>query len=98
MIKLMPKLVAGCGGQCVMAWFFYRSQVVSHMSWADSEWVVFGLPLATGFAFYTWIMIHSAFPQMSVVKRAVVILVISAAVAVISSILGSIIGFNLYGT
>jgi hypothetical protein len=96
--KLILKLVIVFGGQAVMAWLLYRSRALLHSSWAGSDLIVLGLPLVLGFAAYTWILFQSAFPRMSPLKRAIAILGLSAGGAVISSLLGTLIAFNLYGT
>ena len=98
MIRLMPKLLAVFGSQCVMAWFFYRSRALLHSSWTDSDLVVFGLPVAVGFAVSAVVMFRAAFPKMPTSRRIPAILGLSAGSAVISSFVGTVIGFNLDGT
>ena len=81
------------GAEAAMAWFFYRSRAVSHASWTESDFVVFGLPLLVGFA-VSLLVLFLGFPQMSAGKR----MTMSAVGAVISSFVGTVIAFNLYGT
>ncbi len=94
MIVMLPLVF---GAQGVMAWFYYRSRVVSHASWADSDFVVFDLPLVVGFAVSACILFFR-FPLMSISKRIGVTFALSVAGAVISSFVGTVIAFNLYGT
>ena len=91
--KLMLRLPLVFGAQGAMAWFFYRSRVVSHASWTESDFVVFGLPLLVGFA-VSLLVLFLGFPQMPAGKR----MTMSAVGAVISSFVGTVIAFNLYGT
>ena len=85
------------GTQGVMAWLFYRSRAVSHASWADSDFVVFDLPLVVGFTVSASILFFR-FPQMSISKPMGITFGLSALGAVISSFVGTVIAFNLYGT
>ncbi|SRR5712692_2713892 len=98
MSKLVLKLAIVFGGQSVMAWLFYRSRALLHSSWADSDLTVFSLPFAVGLTVSAWIMFSTGFTRMSTSKRTAVILAISAGGAVVDSFLGTVIGFNLYGT
>ena len=98
MTKLILKLLVICAGQAVMAWLFYRSRAVSHSSWADSDFVVFGVPLIVGFVVFMAVLFPSAFPTLPTSKRAPAIFGLAASGALISSFIGTVIGFNLYGT
>jgi hypothetical protein len=98
MTRLIPKLLIVFVGQSVMAWFFYRSRVISHSVWTDSDLIVFDLPLALGFVVSAMVLYLSAFPALPPFKRALAVFVIAAGGAVISSFIGTVIGFNLYGT
>jgi len=93
MRKLIVTLPIVFAAEVAMAWFFYRSRVVSHASWTKSDFVVFGLPLLVGFA-VSLLLLFLSFPQMSNGKR----MTMSAVGAVISSFVGTVIAFNLYGT
>ena len=95
--KLIVTLPIVFGAQGVMAWLFYRSRAVSHASWTDSDFVVFGFPLVLGFTVSVCILFFS-FPPMSASKRMTVIFGLSAIGAVVSSYVGTVIAFNLYGT
>jgi len=97
MNKLIFTLPLVLGAQGAMAWFFYRSRAVSHASWTDSDIVVFALPLVVGFAVSAWVLFLS-FPRMSSSKRMIATVGLSAVCAVISSFVGTLIAFNLYGT
>ena len=83
--------------QSAMGWVFYRSRVVSHAAWTDSDFVVFGVPLLLGIGMATCILFLS-FPKIPAVKRLLVSLGASATGAVISSFAGALIAFNLYWT
>ena len=93
MTKLILKLAVVFAIQGVMAWFFYRCRVVSHASWADSDFVVFALPLLVGFAVAACVLFFG-FHR----KRMAAALGLSAAGAVVGSFAGTVIAFNLYGT
>ena len=80
MRKLIVTLPMVFGAEAAMAWFFYRSRAVSHASWTESDFVVFGLPLLVGFA-VSLLVLFLGFPQMSALKR----MTMSAVGAVISS-------------
>ena len=95
--KLIVTLLMVFGAQGALAWLLYRSRAVSHASWTDSDFVVFGLPLVVGFAVSVSVLFFS-FPQMSASKRMTAIFGLSAVGAVISSFVGTVIAFNLYGT
>jgi hypothetical protein len=97
MSKLILTLPLVFGAQGAMAWFFYRSRAVSHASWTNSDFVVFGLPLAIGFAVSACILFFT-FPQMSASKRMTAIFGLSTVGAAISSFVGTVIAVNLYGT
>ena len=98
MSKLIPKLLVVSFVQALMAWFFYRCRVRSHSHWTDSDFIVFGVPLLAGFAAFALILFRSAFAKRSSSKRGVIIFGISAGGALLSSFVGAIVGFNLYGT
>jgi hypothetical protein len=83
--------------QGAMEWFFYRSRVVSHAAWTDSDLVVFGVPLVCGFVAAACILVLS-FPRASALKRVLVACGASAAGAFLSSFAGALVAFNLYGT
>src|SRR5947207_8002385 len=68
MVKLIVTLPVVFGAQGVMAWLFYRSRAVSHASWTDSDFVVFGLPLVLGFAVSVCVLFFR-FPPMSASRR-----------------------------
>ena len=93
MTKLIFKLAVIFGIQGVMAWFFYRCRVISHESWAGSDFVVFVLPLLVGFAVAACVLFFS-FHR----KRIAATLGLSAVGAVVASFAGTVIAFNLYGT
>ena len=93
MTKLVLTVAPIFGAQGAMAWLFYRSRVVSHASWTDSDLVVFGLPLVAG-AVVSFGVLFFRFPQISVSKR----FGISGVGAVFSSFVGTTVAFNLYGT
>ena len=93
----MLRLPLVFGAQCAMAWFFYRSRTVSHAIWTNSDFVVFGLPLVVGFAVATGILFLSL-PQVSAPKRMAATVGLAAAGAAVSSLVGTMIAFNLYGT
>ena len=93
MTKLILKLAVVFGIQGVMAWFFYRCRVISHESWAGSDFVVFVLPLLLGFAVAAWVLFLS-FHR----RRIAATLGLSAVGAVVASFAGTMIAFNLYGT
>jgi len=79
-----------------MALLFYRSRAVSHSTWADSDLVVFALPLIAGFAVFGCVL-FCGLPK-SVAKRRTAVLGLSAFGAVLSSLVGTVIAFNLYRT
>src|SRR6266566_4672761 len=95
--KLIITLALVFGAQGVMAWLFYRSRALSHASWTSSDFVVFVLPFVAGFVVSACILFFS-FPQMSISKRMGFAFGLSAVGAVISSFVGTVIAFNLYGT
>jgi hypothetical protein len=97
MNKLMLRLPVVFGAQGTMAWFFYRSRTVSHAFWTDSDFVVFGLPLVTGFAVSACILFLS-FPQVSASKRVAATFGLSSVGAAVASFVGTVVAFNLYGT
>ena len=80
-----------------MAWFFYRNRAVSHALWADSDVVVFDLPFLVGFAASACVLFMSL-PHISTSKRMAATFGLSAVGAVVSSFVGTVIAFNLYGT
>ena len=85
------------GAQVAMALFFYRSRAVSHASWTESDWVVFGFPTLAGFAAFAFISFLSI-PYESPATRTVVALGLSVTAAVISFFVGMLIAVNVYGT
>ena len=96
----MSKLVAlpvVFGAQGAIQWFFYRSRVVSRATWADSDLVVFGLPLALGAAAAAYILFMSL-SRVSTPKRILISLAGSCVGALLSSYAGVVVAFNLYGT
>jgi hypothetical protein len=93
MTKPILKSAVIFGIQGVMAWFFYRCRVISHASWAGSDFVVFVLPLFVGFAVAAWVLLIS-FHR----KRIAAALGLSAIGAMVASFIGTVIAFNLYGT
>jgi hypothetical protein len=93
MTRATPKLLFVCIAQAVMAWLFYRSRAVTHLAWAESDLVVFVVPLVLGFAFSALVLSRSASS-----RRGVPALAVAAVCALISSFVGTVIGFNLYGT
>lgn len=97
MSKVFITLPMIFGAQGAMAWFFCRSRMVSHALWTDSDLVVFGLPLLVGFAVSAGVLFLSL-PQMSGSKRMAATLGLSGVGAVVSSFIGTVIAFNLYGT
>ena len=97
MTKSILKLAVVFSAQGVLAWLLYRSRAVSHFSWTDSDFVVFGLPLVIGFAVAA-VIVYAGFPQLPPPKRVAATFGLSAVGAVVSSFIGSIIAFNLYGT
>jgi hypothetical protein len=96
MSKLILTLPLVFCGQGAMALLFYRSRAVSHSTWTDSDLVVFALPLVAGFAVFVCVLICGL--PMSVTKRMAAVLGLSAVGAVLSSFVGTVIAFNLYGT
>jgi len=98
MTKLTFELLVVFGCQSSMAWLFYRSRALTHSSWTDSDAVVFGVPLVAGFAASALMMFLSAFPQAPASRRIAAILGLAAGGSLISSFVGTVIAFNLYGT
>src|SRR5690242_8068470 len=92
MSKSTVTLLMVFGVQSAMAWGLYRSRAVLHASWTHSDFVVFGLPLAVGFALSACVLFFS-FPQMPVRKRLTAIFGLSAVGATISSFVGTVIAF-----
>ena len=97
MSKLILKLAVVFSAQGVLAWLSYRSRAVWHSSWTDSDFVVFGLPLVIGFAVAA-VIVFVGFPQLPPSKRVTATFGLSAVGAVLSSFIGTVIAFNLYGT
>jgi hypothetical protein len=93
MTRLILKLLVVFAGQAVMAWLFYRCRAVSHSPWADSDLLVFGGPLMLGFLVAVTVLISS-----EPLKRGPAIFALAAGGSVISSFVGTVVGFNLYGT
>jgi hypothetical protein len=82
-----------CIAQAVFAWFCFRIRAVTHSPWADSDLTVFVLPFILGFCCFAFILFQSAWP-----KRGVRTLGVGALLALCSSLVGTVVGFNLYGT
>lgn len=93
MTRLIFNATIAFFAQAAMVWYFYRCRVVSHTSWAESDFVVFALPCVAGFA-----MVVAILSFGSRRKRIGEILVLSTAGTVAALLLGSVIAFNLYGT
>ena len=93
------------GAEAVLQWFFYRSRAVSHAAWTkvshaawtNSDFVVFVVPLVVGFTVAACVLFLSLY-RVSPLKRVVVTLGASAGGAAVSSIVGMLVAFNLYGT
>jgi|SRR6266481_3070777 len=98
MRRAIPKLLVVCIGQAVLCWLFYRSRAVAHSSWADSDFLVFAVPLLAGFATSALVLFRSGFAETVASKRGAAMFGLAAACALISSFLGTVVGFNLYGT
>jgi hypothetical protein len=92
MTRLILKLLVVFAAQAAMAWLFYRCRAVSHLPWADSDLLVFGAPLIFGFLAAATVLFFSGAHRRSVMFGLV------AASVVVSSFVGIVIGFNLYGT
>jgi hypothetical protein len=93
MRKALSGLLALCAAQAAMTWLLYRSRAVMHSGWAESDFVVFGLPLLVGVglsALFSW---RTAWPKRSVTRFA-----IAVSCALFSALFGGTLGFNLYGT
>ena len=71
---------------------------MSHSSWSDSDFVVLGVLLAAGFVVSAVVLFRFAFPTLPASKRGPAIFGLAAGSALISSFIGTVIGFNLYGT
>ena len=98
MTRLIINVLLVCAGQVVMAWLFYRSRAVLHSPWTNSDLVVFGVPLVLGFFIFAAVLFRLAFPRWPASRRSPVIFSLAAIGALISSLVGTVIGFNLYGT
>lgn len=98
MTRTIPKLVFVCIGQVVLGWLFYRSRAVAHLSWAASDLVVFGVPLLAGFVVSALVMLRSGLLKANASKRGAAIVGVAVGCAVMSSVVATVIGFNLYGT
>jgi hypothetical protein len=92
MTRLILKLLTVFIGQAVMGWLFYRSRVVTHSRWAESDFIVFGAPLMVGFFVASLVVFFSGS------QRGPAMFGLAACGAAASSLVGSVIGFNLYGT
>jgi hypothetical protein len=97
MSKLILTLPLVYGVQGALACLLYRSRVVSHASWTGSDFLVFGVPLMVGFAGSVCILFFSL-PKMLVSKRVAALFGLSAVGTAISSLIGVVVAFNLYGT
>ena len=93
MTNLILKLAVIFGAQGVLAWFLYRCRVVSHESWAGSDFVVFVSPFVIGFVVASCVLFFGSHR-----KRIAATLGLSAVGAVVASLVGTVIAFNLYGT
>jgi len=93
MKRALITAIPACIAQTIFALMCYRSRTVTHSSWANSDLVVFVLPFILGFCCIAFILFQSAWP-----KRGLGTLGVAALFAALSSILGTVVGFNLYGT
>ena len=92
MNRAIPAVVLVCVAQAAMHCLFYRSRAVAHLPWADSDPVVFALPLALGFIVSAVVLWRSG------ASRSLPRLVgIAALCALTSSYIGITVAFNLYG-
>jgi hypothetical protein len=82
-----------CIAQAVFAWLCYRSRMVTHSPWADSDLTILVLPFMLGFCCFAFILFQSAWP-----KRRVSVFGVAVLFALCSSLVGTVVGFNLYGT
>lgn len=98
MKRVIPKLLLVCVIQAVLCGLFYRSRVVAHSSWAGSDLLVFAVPLAAGFAASALVLFRSGFAATVASKRGAAVIALAAACALISSFVGAVVSFNLYGT
>jgi hypothetical protein len=98
MKRAIPRLLLVCIIQAVLCWLFYRSRVVAHSSWADSDLLVFAVPLAAGFAVSALVLFRSGFATAAAWKRGAALFALAAACALISSFVGTVVSFSLYGT
>jgi hypothetical protein len=98
MKRAIPKLLLVCTIQAVLCWLFYRSRVVAHSPWADSDLLVFAVPLAAGFAASALVLFRAGFAPAVASKRGAAVFALAAACALISSFVGTVVSFNLYGT
>jgi hypothetical protein len=98
MKRVIPKLLVVCIGQALLCWFFYRSRTVAHSPWANSDLIVFGLPLLAGFAASALVLFRFGPPGTMAPGRGAAVFGVAAACALLSSFAGTIVAFNLYGT
>jgi hypothetical protein len=98
MTRTITKLLFVCSCQVALGWLFYRSRAVAHLSWADSDLVVFGVPLLAGFVVSALVLLRSGVLKTNGSKRGAAIVGLAAGCAVISSFVASVVGINLYGT
>ncbi len=99
MSRAVPKLMFVCIAQAVMAWIFYRSRAVAHAGWAESDFVVLALPLVLGFAISALVLWRSGWlSSLGLSRRGAAVFSVAAISALISSFVGTVVGFNLYGT
>jgi hypothetical protein len=98
MRRAIPKLLIVCIGQALLCWLFYRSRAVAHFPWADSDFLVFVVPLLAGFAASALVLFRSGFAKTLASKRGAGTFGLAAACAMISSFLGTAVAFSLYGT
>jgi hypothetical protein len=90
MSRATPKLLLVCTAQTTLAWLFYRSRLVTHMAWAESDFVVFVLPFLLGCSLSALVLWRSLKHDTAIG--------VAVICALVSSFVGMVIGFNLYGT
>ena len=93
MPTLILKLIFVCTCQALLAWLLYRCRALGHCSWADSDFLVFGVPLLAGFAAAAFVLFRAG-----VAKSTETLFGLAAILALAASFVGDVVGFNLYGT
>lgn len=83
--------------------FLYRARVVTRWSVAESDFVLFALPLLFACAATAYLLLRSDFLRgvatpSRIIVRVVVAVLTALFVAVVSAILSLFVLFNLYGT